>query len=114
MDKELLNKHQYTELVSQIGALIENARNNVARQVNTVMIETYWHIGRYIVEYEQNGNIRAEYGTGMLKQLSKDLTLNYGVGFNHFNLVYMRKLYQTFPKSRTLSYKLSWSHYTEI
>lgn len=105
---------QYDKLICNIGQLITSARDKVAVEVNTTLLDTYWEIGRYIVEFEQNGNARAEYGKGLLKQLAHDLTLSYGAGFNHFNLVYMRKLYQTFEKSRTLSYKLSWSHYTEI
>ena len=105
---------QYDKLICNIGQLITSARDKVAVEVNTTLLDTYWEIGRYIVEFEQNGNASAEYGKGLLKQLAHDLTLSYGAGFNHFNLVYMRKLYQTFVKSRTLSYKLSWSHYTEI
>lgn len=104
----------YQSLLETIGCLIENARSKVAIEVNSILLDTYWETGHYIIDFEQNGNARAEYGKGLLKQLSKDLTTAYGAGFNHFNLIYMRKLYLAFPKSRTLSYKLSWSHYTEI
>lgn len=105
---------QYDKLINNIGQLITSARDKVATEINTTLLETYWEIGRYIVEFEQNGNARAKYGKGLLKQLARDLSLAYGSGFNHFNLIYIRKLYLTFEKSRTLSYKLSWSHYTEI
>jgi predicted nuclease of restriction endonuclease-like (RecB) superfamily len=66
------------------------------------------------VEFEQKGNQRAEYGTQLFERLSKDLTLLYGKGFGRSNLLYMRKLYQCFPISGTLSHLLTWSHYYEI
>lgn len=71
-------------------------------------------IGRHIVEYEQGGKEKAEYGSFLFEQLSKDLTKLYGKGFSRANLLYMRKLCLTFPKSETLSNVLSWSHYFEI
>lgn len=77
-------------------------------------VATYWEIGRNIVEFEQAGSIKAEYGSELLKRLSRDLTDIYGKGFSHSNLVYMRKLYLTYPKSQTLSDFLSWSQYIEL
>ena len=118
MEKEISKsqKHdqQYQELISDIGGLLANARQHIASSVNTILVETYWQIGRYIVEYEQKGAERAEYGSNLLNRLSNDLTLKYGKGFGKSNLLYMRKLYITFPKSGTLSHLLSWSHYYEI
>lgn len=118
MENEIIKsqKHdqQYQELVSDIGGLLANARQHIASSVNTILVETYWQIGRYIVEYEQKGAERAEYGSNLLNRLSNDLTLKYGKGFGKSNLLYMRKLYITFPKSGTLSHLLSWSHYYEI
>ena len=64
----------YTDLIVDIGTLLQQARNQVVKQINTTMIETYWHIGKYIVEYEQGGADRAEYGSGLLNRLSEDLT----------------------------------------
>ena len=104
----------YSQLVSNIGAMLSDARKQLAVAVNNVLVETYWNIGKHIVEYEQNGNERAEYGSGLLNRLSRDLTEKYGRGFNRNNLQYMRKFYMTFPNSTTLSCKLSWSHYQEI
>jgi hypothetical protein len=78
------------------------------------LVQTYWEIGHYIVEFEQQGNERAEYGTQLFERLSKDLTLQYGKGFGRSNLLYMRKLYLSFPISGTLSHLLTWSHYYEI
>ena len=104
----------YKDLVAGIGEILSEGRTTAAGAVNHILVQTYWHIGRYIVEFEQNGKDRAEYGTGLLLKLSKDLTVAYGKGFSKSNLVYMRKLYQTFPKSETLSHQLTWSHYFEI
>ena len=66
------------------------------------------------MEYEQHGNEKAEYGSDVLNRLSRDLTDRYGKGFSHSNVVYMRRLYLTYPKSQTLSDFLTWSHYIEL
>jgi predicted nuclease of restriction endonuclease-like (RecB) superfamily len=105
---------KYTELVAQIGGLLQKGREQAARSVNTILVQTYWLIGRHIVEFEQGGKEKAEYGSFLFEQLSKDLTRLYGRGFSRANLLYMRKLYLTFSKSETLSNVLSWSHYFEI
>lgn len=110
---ELLEQ-KYQQLVSGIGQLLATGRKNAAQQINTVLVYTYWEIGRYIVEYEQKGNEKAEYGSQLFDKLSKDLTKSYGKGFSRSNLLYMRKLYNSFPKRETLSHKLTWSHYFEI
>jgi len=82
--------------------------------VNHELVLTYWEIGRYIVEFEQEGEERAEYGKKLLKKISKDLTLLHGKGFSQDNLEYMRRFYKAFPISETLSRKLTWSHYVEL
>ena len=66
------------------------------------------------MEFEQGGNKKSEYGSSVLNRLSADLTLEYGKGFGRSNLFYMRKLYLAFENSGTLSYKLMWSHYSEV
>lgn len=104
----------YDALVSEIGVLLENARGKAALAVNTVLVDTYWQVGQYIVEYEQQGKERAEYGSNLLNRLSADLTQRYGVGFSKSNLLYIRKFYITFQKGETVSHLLSWSHYFEI
>ncbi len=109
-----LKNTDYSKLIQLIGDTLQEGRQQVARQVNTVLVQSYWEIGRYIVEFEQGGQASAEYGTGLLTQLSKDLRAAYGKGFSRSNLSYMRKLYLAFPKCETLSHKLSWSHYFEI
>ncbi|MCO5950766.1 PDDEXK nuclease domain-containing protein [Mucilaginibacter flavidus] len=105
---------QYSQLVGQIGSLLAIGREKAALQVNTILVQTYWEIGKYIVEFEQKGNEKAEYGSKLFENLSKDLTLAYGKGFSRSNLSYMRKMYLSFQKRETLSHKLTWSHYFEI
>lgn len=104
----------YQVLLGEIGTLLHNARSKVAYSVNTILVDTYWQIGKYIVEYEQYGNEKAEYGSNLVSRLSSDLSRLYGKGFGRSNLQYMRKLYSAFPICGTLSRKLSWSHYYEI
>ena len=77
-------------LYSQIASILEQSRKSVAVAVNTAMVRTYYEIGRSIVENEQKGNIRAEYGKEVLKNLSVRLTANYGKGFSQRNLEQMR------------------------
>lgn len=108
------NSGQYEQLVGDIGLLLTNARQQLAVAINNVLVETYWQIGKHIVEYEQGGNERAEYGSGLLNRLSRDLTERYGRGFSKSNILYMRKFYIVFPKSETVSHLLTWSHYFEI
>ncbi|MCX7926585.1 MAG: PDDEXK nuclease domain-containing protein, partial [Candidatus Omnitrophica bacterium] len=97
-----------------IGKLLQEARKQVARVINDVLLKTYWEVGKRIIEYEQRGKGRAEYGEELLIKLSKDLTQKYGKGFSRSNLQYMRMLYLKYPKCQTLSGKLSWSHYVEL
>lgn len=104
----------YENLKTQIGELLKKGREQAGRAINTILVQTYWQIGRYIIEFEQKGKEKAGYGEELLKNLSKDLTLTYGKGFSRSNLTYMRKIFLAFPKSETLSHKLSWSHYFEI
>jgi predicted nuclease of restriction endonuclease-like (RecB) superfamily len=109
-----IEKAPYQQLITQIGSLLQSGRQQAAQAVNTILVQTYWYIGQHIVEFEQKGNERAEYGTQLFERLSKDLTAAYGKGFGRSNLLYMRKLYQCFPISGTLSHLLTWSHYYEI
>ena len=78
------------------------------------MLEAYWNVGRIIVENEQNGNIKAEYGKQVIKEVSRDLKKVLGKGFSVSNLQYMRRFYLKYPKQQTVSVKLSWSHYCEL
>ena len=91
-----INKVPYQQLVTQIGSLLQNGRQQAAQAVNTILVKIYWIIGQHIVEFEQKGNEKAGYGTQLFERLSKDLTQAYGKGFSRSNLLYMRKLYLLF------------------
>ncbi len=104
----------YHILLDQISSTWETAKEKAAVAVNTELLDANWQTGRYIVEFEQGGKERAQYGKQLLVNLAKDLTVRHGKGFNRSNLTYMRKLYLAFPKCGTMSHKLTWSHYYEI
>ena len=98
-------------LLQSIRELVQEARQQIVRSVNSVMVHTYWHIGRLIVEDEQQGEARAEYGKQQLEQLSARLTDEFGKGFDVRNLRNMRAFFQTFPIRNALRTELSWTHY---
>ena len=124
----------YDTVLAEVAVLLETARRAAARSVNAVMTATYWQIGRRLVEVEQGGKERADYGTQLLKRLSADLTQRFGRGFSERNLEQMRLFYQTWPISQTVSAKfipasqkvqtvsgqlenhfpLPWSHYAKL
>lgn len=85
-------------LYAAIASILEESRRTVYRAVNFAMTQSYWNIGRVIVEEEQSGQDRAEYGQFLIKELSKRLTENFGKGFTARNLWFMRKFYLTYPK----------------
>ena len=101
-------------LVHEIKNILETARNNVAREVNNELILTYWKIGEIIVRYEQNDSIRAVYGEQTIKQLSKELTSEFGKGFSRSNLQNMRLFYLSYENCQSVTGKLSWTHYCEL
>jgi len=113
-------------LSTKITFLLKEARQRVLQTVNHTMVVTYFEIGRMIVEEEQNGKERADYGKQLMKNLSKTLNAEFGNGFSHRNLEQMRQFYWVFSKTQTLSaqfqkveniysqFKLSWSHYLKL
>jgi predicted nuclease of restriction endonuclease-like (RecB) superfamily len=109
-----MNHNELDVLVAEIRAIMETARANLSREINTTMLSTYWQVGRTIVEREQNGNLKAKYGKKLLPELSKRLTVELGRGYSRSNLYNMRELYLQYPKIQTTSGKLSWSHYLEL
>jgi len=109
-----IDKTNYSKLLEDVGKLLDNARKKAYIQVNNILIETYWNIGKNIIEFEQKGNKRAEYGSKLFDKLSKDLKEKYGTGFSRSNLIYIRLLYIKYPKSETLSHQLTWSSYFEL
>lgn len=83
--------------------------------MNTTLVQTNWNIGRYnIVEFEQNGNAKAQYGTELLTSLAKIFRIKLGKGYSRPNLNNMRKFYLLYPICQTVSRKLSWSHICEL
>lgn len=119
------------ELFNVVSALIDESRKQIAKAVNTAMVYTYYGVGRYIVEYEQGGNARAEYGKGVLNRLSEQLNQKYGNGWSVETLTKCRKLYMVYSISSTMETKfagtdlvhsvdqihkfvLPWSHYQII
>jgi len=124
----MTNKPLNTKFFTQIVDLLQSARSKVVRTVNQTMVLTYFEIGRMIVEEEQDGKERADYGKQILKELSKVLTNEFGKGFSVDNLENMRRFYLVYGKSETLSrisenaisesssrnFDLSWSHYLKL
>src|SRR5690554_2480195 len=104
MDREPNKEFSMTmpnpRLLTEIRGLIETARQQVVRAVNSSMVQTYWHIGRLIIEDEQQGEARAAYGKQQLQRLSQELTKEFGKGFNVTNLRNMRRFYEAISKSR--------------
>lgn len=111
-----LKKNGSDQFYGRIAELLIKARNSVVQFVNKTMVHTYFEIGRMIVEEEQNGKVRAEYGKQVLIELSEKLTTEFGKGFSRRNLEQMRQFYLTYSKAQTLSaeFNLSWSHYLKL
>lgn len=133
MKKEIMMEG-YKQLLTELSGIIASGRTKAVHAIDTIQSYTYWHVGRAIVEYEQGGKIRADYGQQTLTRLSNDLTPRFGKGFSVDNLENMRRFYEGYPKmfkisetlsrksliaeveykSETASWILSWSHYCEL
>ena len=98
----------------EITNMVNEAKNNLAKEINKSITYVYWNIGRIIVKHENEDNNRLEYGKEVLKGLSKELTKLLGKGYSYTNLTYMRWLYNTYPDYNKISESLSWSHYIEL
>lgn len=140
MKNKEISQRNYRNLFDRIAVILAETRSKVVREINKAQVLAYWEIGREIVEFEQKGKIRAEYGEELLIRLSADLSAKFGRGFSAENLRLMRKFYITYQKSKTVSWKsetkktqtlsdesqklqrlsakfepmLSWSHYCEL
>lgn len=112
MSKELSRNN----LIEKISELLKNARNKVVATLNQAMVLTYYEIGRMIVEEEQNGKERADYGKQLIGDISKKLTKEFGKGFSITNIQQMRNFYLIYQNQQTLSvnFNLSWSHYLKL
>ena len=97
-------------IYKEIKSILEQARNKVYKVANSTMVEAYWNIGRVVVE-KQGGSNKAEYGTALIKNLSKKMTKEFGKGFTVANLKNMRQFYLIFQKSYALRSELTWTHY---
>jgi len=98
-------------IYDRIRQVIEKARSNIARAINTEMVSAYWNIGKEIVEEEQKGRSRAQYGKRLLETLAKRLTDDFGKGFDETNLRKIRQFYLSFPIRDALRLELGWTHY---
>lgn len=110
MNTELTNNNLY----NQISELLQKAHLQVKQQVNSLMVITYWNVGRLIVEDELKGNTRADYGKSVLKDISEKLTKDFGKGFDERNLRKMKQFYNMYQKWDSVSTELSWTHYRHL
>ncbi len=108
------DNNKYSELLGNIGKLLEESRKSAIQKINNILVQTYWNIGKRIVKFEQGGKEKADYGSELLKRLSNDLKERHGKGFSKTNIYLMRLFYLKYEKIQTVSGKLSWSHYVEI
>lgn len=113
-EKTIIDNGNYQDLIGKITETYTLGREKSAIAVNTTMVQTYWNIGQYIVEFEQGGKSKATYGKALLENLSKDLSLINGRGFSLSNVKRMRQFYVTYPISAKLPHQLSWSHFCEL
>lgn len=111
---DLEQNNMLQPLVDEIETTVSNAKKELAEKVNSVITQTYWTIGKYIVEFEQDGNVKAAYGSKLLTTLSHQLTLRLGRGYSRPNLNNMRKFYLCYENCQTVSDKLTWSHICEL
>jgi predicted nuclease of restriction endonuclease-like (RecB) superfamily len=112
--KEIVQNKNYKELVHQISETFRHGQRQAVIAVNSHLVETYWKVGQYIVEYEQQGEEKATYGKGLIEQLSKDLSSLHGKGFSISNIKRMRQFYLAFPIGAELPHQLSWTHCVEL
>ena len=110
------NNHQpdYEHLLIKISETYSSGQVKATHAVNTQLLETYWQIGQHIVEFEQGGSARAEYGKALISNLAKDLSLIHGKGFSASNVKRFRQFYLAYPIGATMSHQLSWSHVVEF
>ena len=104
----------YQDIYSEIKETLLLSRGQAYSAVNSAMIQAYWHIGRIIVEHEQNGNLRAEYGKGVLQNISERLQQDFGAGFSVRSLQQMKRFYVMFPNPNALRSQLTWTHYRAL
>jgi predicted nuclease of restriction endonuclease-like (RecB) superfamily len=104
----------YQDIYSEIKEALLRSRSQAYSAVNFAMVQAYWHIGRIIVEHEQNGNLRSDYGKGILREVSERLQQEFGTGFSVRNLQQMKKFYTMFQNTNALRSQLTWTHYRAL
>jgi hypothetical protein len=111
-----MNEIVTNQLAEKIKELLFKARSKVVNTINQTMVLTYFEIGKMIIEEEQNGKQRADYGKQIIKSLSERLTKDLGKGFSQRNLEQMRQFYSVYSITQTVSaeFNLSWSHYMKL
>jgi len=114
LSKARLQDEGTADLLRSLRDLIQGARQRALRAVDAVQVQTCWEIGRHIVEFEQGGSNRAEYGSRLLQTLARSLSAEFGRGFDISNLRHMRVFYQAFPIRDALRPELSWTHYRTL
>ncbi len=112
--EELIKNSDFEKMILDIETLVNASKAQLAISINKAMTVTYWSIGKYIVEFEQDGNAKAQYGKNLLSTISKELTLRLGKGYSRPNLNNMRKFYLKYSDCQAVSDKLSWSHICEL
>ena len=110
---DIVNKSESNKLYEEIKQLLISARRNAIAVVNTALVQTYWQVGKMIVE-AQGGEERAGYGDNLLNDLAKRLTIEFGKGFTLTNLKYIRQFYIAFPNGHAVRDQLSWTHYRQL
>lgn len=113
---ELHHKNEGSEnqFIDEVKAILTNARHKAYSMAHAVMVDAYWHIGKRIVEQEQNGKERAGYGKQLLKRLSGELTQEFDKGLDERELRRIRQFYSLFPIRDALRPELTWSHYRSL
>ena len=107
-------QRSFQNIYDEIREILLSSRNKAYTAVNSTIVQAYWNIGRIIVEYEQNGSFRAEYGKGAMNRLSTQLTEEFGKGFDERNLRNMRAFYINFPNWNAVRTELTWTHYRAL
>ena len=102
------------DFISEIKHIIDHSRANAVRSVDFCRVQMYWHIGRRIVEEEQGGRIRAEYGTNLLQNLAKELQPEYGTGFSYRQLNFSRQFFLEYPNVNALRSQFNWTQYRTL
>jgi len=111
---KIVKTDKYHSLIKKISEKVNSAKQDCLKLIGSIQIYTYWEVGRHIVEYEQEGNIKAEYGKYLITELAKDLTNIHGKGYSRSNVYNIRQLYIKYPEKQKLTDKLLWSHYVEL